>query len=317
MGTGKSSWTGRGIPLLLLVGVALVFAVRASAAESTANNETPAAPDEHAALVAEGESLFNSTTAFGQRPSEGPLVVGLTISCATCHNGPAFTDNRNHVVGPTDNRDLVVRNSPHLLRLKDTAPFGWDGRNATMQAQIRGAITSPLEMNASREPTQRELDALVAFVETLDAPDAEPGVDFDPLLAAQGEVLFEAERGTDPSGEFPLNQPVSCATCHAGDNKTDLKPHRILFPFGDPVLDPGAMNDEGEIQGFKTPVLRGLRFTAPYFHEGMGGDPTNLTAVNKPPRPALLETVAFYGKRFLFKFTPDEQQALVEYLMSL
>lgn len=304
------------MPLLLLVGVAMVFAVRASA--SVADQTSVAAPNEQAALVSEGSALFNSTTAFGQRPSEGPTVVGLTISCATCHNGPAFTDNRNHVVGPTPNRDVVVRNTPHLLRLKDTGPFSWDGRNETLQEQIRGAIVSPLEMNASREPTDRELDALAAFVETLDAPDAKAGVDFDEHLAERGRLLFEEQRGTDPSGEFHFTEPVSCASCHVGEKKTDREFHRILLPFGDPVVDPGAMDDDGTIRGFKTPVLRGLRFTAPYFHEGLGGDPTSLrTPVNEPPRPALLETVAFYDKRFVFQFTLEEQQALVEYLMSL
>ena len=53
-------------------------------------------------------------------------------------------------------------------------------RNATLQDQVRGAIVSPLEMNAAREPTRRELDALAEFLLTLTPPKAEPGVDFDP-----------------------------------------------------------------------------------------------------------------------------------------
>jgi hypothetical protein len=35
-------------------------------------------------------------------------------------------------------------------------------------------------MRAFRESTQAELDALRAFVLTLDVPDARPGIDFDP-----------------------------------------------------------------------------------------------------------------------------------------
>ena len=304
--------------MLLLVGVALVFAARAGAKAADDAAEVPAPIDETAALVAEGKALFNSLDAFGQQPSEGPTIIGLRVSCATCHTGPAFTDGRNHVVGPTASRDVAARQTPHLLRLEGTGPFSWDGRNETLQQQIRGAITSPLEMNASREPTERELDALAAFVATLDAPDAEPGKDFDPVLARQGEMLFGDERGTDPGMEFGITEKVACATCHAGEKKTDLKPHKILLPFGDPVLDPGAVDENGNSLGFKTPVLRGLRFTAPYFHEGLGGDPTaRRSPVNDPPRPALLQTVGFYNGRFAMNFTPEEQLALVEYLMSL
>lgn len=306
--------------MLLLIGVALVCAARASASESaTSSGAGPSAGVDEEVLVAEGEELFNSATAFGQQPSQGAQVAGLQVSCATCHPAPAFTDGKNHVVGPTASRDVAARQTPHLFRLKDTGPFSWDGRNATLQQQIRGAIVSPLEMNASREPTERELDALAAFVETLDAPEAKEGVDFDPVLAAKGELLFNEDRGKDPSGEFEFfTEPVSCATCHAGEKKTDRRFHRILLPLGDPVVDPGAVNEDGEIQGFKTPVLRGVRLTAPYFHEGLAGDPTAMRSpINEPPRPALIQTVGFYNERFLFNFSPEEQLALVEYLMSL
>ncbi|HEV7886525.1 MAG TPA: cytochrome c peroxidase [Acidimicrobiales bacterium] len=302
--------------MLLLVGVALVFAARASAAE--AKRDDAAAPDEQAVLVAEGKALFDSVDAFGQQPSQGPTVAGLRVSCSTCHPGPAFTDGRNHVVAQTGAGKTAPRQTPHLLQLKDTGPFSWDGRNTALQQQIRGAVTSPLEMNAAREPTARQLDALAAFVETLDVPDATPGVDFDPVLAERGRILFDQARGTDPGQEFNVPLTVACGSCHIGPKRTDGGFHKILMPFGDPVLDPGRVEPDGRVRGFKTPVLRGLRFTAPYFHEGLGGDPTAMrTPVNSPPRPALLETVAFYNERFVMGFTPEEMQALTEYLLSL
>jgi cytochrome c peroxidase len=300
---------GRGIPILLLAGVGLFTAVKASA---TAPSQTT-----HAELVAEGKVLFDSVDAFGQQPSDGPTIAGLRVACSTCHSGPAFTDGRNHVVSPTATGGTAPRQTPHLLRIKDTGPFSWDGRNPTLQRAIRGAIVSSLEMKAAREPTDRELDALAAFVETLDAPDAKPGLDFDPVLAAKGETLFNDPRGMDPSGEFTITDKVACSTCHSGEKKTDRSFHKILLPFGDPVLDPGRVDEDGTIRGFKTPVLRGLRFTAPYFHEGLSGDPTGMPSpVNRPPRVALLEAVGFYNQRFQMNFTVEDQQALVEYLLS-
>jgi hypothetical protein len=277
-------------------------------------------------LQREGEALFFDLQAFAQQPSQGPTHVGEILSCASCHNGPAFTDHKNNIVGPTEHRDRVVRHTPHLLRLADTAPYGWDGRFPCLLAVIKGAIESPLEMHAGRPPTQRQLDALTAFVETLDVPDAVPGVDFDPELAAISErVFFEKDTGRDPgglSGDFPADQPLTCATCHSSPKFTDFTPHKVLIPlFFSPVdpLDPGHVDEDGRIAGFDTPVLRGLRLTAPYFHEGGDGDPTatRTPMVNDPPRGALLELVAFYDKRFTFGYTAEEQLALVEFLLSL
>src|SRR5947209_20485799 len=92
--------------------------------------------EERRQLLAEGKDLFFSRTAFGQRPSEGPLVYGQVISCATCHD-PAlgFTDGLTHVVGPVREREVARRQTPTLLGVAHTAPYGWDGRNPTLQAQ--------------------------------------------------------------------------------------------------------------------------------------------------------------------------------------
>ena len=74
-----------------------------------------------------------------------------------------FVDALTHLVGPVRERQLARRQTPSLLGVAGTGPFGWDGRNPTLQHQSRGAIVSPLEMNATREPTKRELDALAEF----------------------------------------------------------------------------------------------------------------------------------------------------------
>ena len=114
-------------------------------------------------LVKLGRKLFRSIDAFGQQPSLGPTVRGQGLSCVGCHGGKGTTDGRNHVVGPTERRDAVIRQTPHLMGIKDAAPYGWDGRFPCLQAVIKNAIVSPGEMNAAKEPTRRQLDALTAF----------------------------------------------------------------------------------------------------------------------------------------------------------
>jgi di-heme cytochrome c peroxidase len=303
---------------------------------------TPAYTDEEIKkLVAEGKDLFFSTTAFGQRPSQGPLVAGEALSCATCHSGRGFSDARTHLIGPVREREFGHRQTPSLFGVTNTAPFGWDGRNPQLQDQARGAIVSPLEMHSSREPTKHELDALTEFQKTLKPDPAVPGRDFDPLRAKRGEVLFRTPRPViDPSGEFADGEKVICATCHAGPFLSDGKPHRIALPTfftGDFLFDPGEVDREGNIRGFHTPTLMGVRFTAPFFHDGVAGDPTapsNLlgggagagaldgdVGASGPAaaRRALLNNVLpFYNSiRFNFGFTQEELKDLAEFVLSL
>ena len=305
------------------------------------NDPTPNySEEERKKLVEEGKELFFSTTAFGQRPSEGPLVSGEFLSCAACHSGPGFADNRVHLVGPVREREIAQRKTPGLFGVADSAPFGWDGRNPGLQNQARGAIVSPLEMNSSREPTKRELDALTEFQKTLTVPPAVPGMDFDPERAERGKALFNTPRPVrDLSGEFPAGSKISCATCHSGSAFTDGKAHRTVINFlfiGDPLLDPGRVDPDGNVRGFDTPSLLGARFHNPYFHDGLAGDPTgtrnllgggvqsvvegDFGATGAPAaRRALLDAVIpFYNFfRFGFGFTQEEMKDLAEFVLSL
>jgi hypothetical protein len=300
---------------------------------------TPAYSDaERRALVSEGKALFFSTTAFGQRPSQGARVFGQLLSCGTCHVAPGMVDGLTHVVGPVREREFGRRQTPALFGVADTAPFGWDGRNATLQDQSRGAIVSPLEMHASREPTKRELDALAEFQKTITAPPAVPGKDFDPVRARRGENLFRTPRPVvDPTGEFPSGAAVACATCHCGRFFTDGRAHRDFLPTGDPLFDPGRVDARGNIVGFDTPSLLGVRLTAPFFPHGGAADPTapsNSLGGGTGPgaldadigaagpaaaRRALLENLLpFYNTvRFNFGFTQDELRDLAEFVLSL
>jgi hypothetical protein len=266
------------------------------------------------------------------------MVEGQILSCATCHVGPGFADGLTHLVGPVREREFGRRQTPSLFGVAFTAPYGWDGRNATLQNQSRGAIVSPLEMHAAREPTKRELDALAEFQRSIVEPAAVPGKDFDPVRAKRGEALFRTPRPvTDPTGEFPSGTQVACATCHSGPFFTDGKAHRDFLPTGDPAFDPGHLGPDGTILGFDTPSLLGARLTAPYFHDGVAGDPTapsnflgggigpgaaqgNIGASGPvAARRALLDNLLpFYNTvRFNFGFTPDELKDIAEFILSL
>jgi cytochrome c peroxidase len=294
--------------------IPLVLGVVASAGALAARRPAAAGPT----LAGLGKELFFSTTAWAQEPSRGPEVAGQRLSCASCHSGPAYTDGRTHLIGPVGAQPSARRQTPHLFGLCCTAPYSWDGRNSTLQAQVRGAIVSPLEMNAAREPTHRELDALADFVLTLTPPRAVPGVDFDSTRAARGEQLFRQLRPVnDPSGEFGPHANASCATCHEGPLFTDKKPHRIWpTPFGDPA-DRGAVNPDGHTLGFDTPALVAVRLTAPYFHQGGGGVEVGAAGPADARRVLRTAVLPYYDARFQLRFTDAELDDLTEFLLSL
>ncbi|HVW34883.1 MAG TPA: hypothetical protein VHL53_20290, partial [Acidimicrobiia bacterium] len=176
------------------------------------------------------------------------------------------------------------------------------------------------------------------FQKSIVEPPAVPGRDFDPVRAERGAVLFRTPRPVnDPTGEFPPGTRIACSTCHAGPFFTDGKPHRDVVMTGDPVVDPGRVGPDGSILGFDTPSLLGARLTAPYFHDGVAGDPTGPSdflgggvgpdsaqgevGASGPAaaRRALLDNVLpFYNTvRFNFGFTNEELRDLTEFILSL
>lgn len=117
--------------------------------------------------------------------------------------------------------------------------------------------------------------ALAAFERQLiftDAPwDAYLGGDQDALTDAQkrGALLFYGA----------LNPDVNCASCHLGDLQTDLRFHNLLVPqlgpgkgHGEDGRDDwgrgGTTFDRRHQYQFRTPSLRNVTLTAPYFHNG-------------------------------------------------
>ena len=69
---------------------------------------SPASPE----LVALGRELFSSTTAWGQRPSQGVQVTGQRLACSSCHVGPGFTDGRTHLVRGSNVRRVNRTDAP-------------------------------------------------------------------------------------------------------------------------------------------------------------------------------------------------------------
>ena len=204
------------------------------------------------------------------------------MSCASCHEPSlGWSDGRKtSVVGS----DVMGRASPTIVNLGYNTQFTWDGRKKDLEEHAVGphrhlsapdfkaaaarlaAIPGYQAMFASAYPgepivVETIAKALAAFQRTVVSSDSP----FDRWLAGDTRALTpEQYRGytvfLDPA-------KGNCAVCHKGSNFTDNGFHNIGLKSADPgrfaFLKVAAMKG-----AFKTPTLREIEMTAPYFHDG-------------------------------------------------
>ena len=217
-------------------------------------------------LVAYGDMLFDSPEIFGE-PARS-----LGLACSTCHNRgdinkrflipgisqkPGSVDVDGHFFNHrfNDHRNDAI-DIPSLRGLRFTAPYGRDGRFASLRDFIRNVIVNEF---GGEEPTPLMLDAMVAYMFEFDWL---PSNYLNPDGTLNDKASVEAKRG-----QVIFNTPFkgmggrSCSTCHIPSaNFMDGLRHDI--GSGDPA-SPGARDSF-----FDTPTLINIKYTSPYFHDG-------------------------------------------------
>jgi cytochrome c peroxidase len=251
-------------------------------------------------LVAYGDMLFDSPELFGE-PARG-----LGIACSSCHNrgeanrqlfipglsrraGGVDVDSaffnpiaNDHIFDPVD--------TPSLRGIRYTAPYGRDGRIASLREFVATVIVTEF---GGPEPTPFMLDALVAYLNQFEFLPA-PYLDRDGRLndkasasAKRGEELFHRP--------FAQMGDRSCASCHLPSalfldgKRHDVGSGGAALPF------PGAV--------FDTPTLLGAAHTAPYFHDGS--------------LATLADVVAWFDERFGLGLNAGEKSDLAAYLEAI
>jgi len=211
------------------------------------------------------------------------LSADRQVSCATCHD-PArvFTDGRpiaRGIFGRAGRRNTTTV----VNRALSTVQF-WDGRAASLEAQALQPLQNTTEMGSDLADVVRFLGAVpeyrdrfgrafgagpseatigrayAAFQRTLLSGDSR----VDRFEAGDRGALDDAER----RGRLLFRGKARCTACHTGSNFTDERFHNTAAGRGgDPGREgvTGRRHDRG---AFKTPTLRDLPATAPYFHDG-------------------------------------------------
>jgi hypothetical protein len=161
---------------------------------------------------------------------------------------PGTFDTTNSLFNPkTDNGVLDPVTIPSLRGARLLAPYGHDGRTASLRDFVRNVVVNEF---AGIEPSSQILDAIVTYIEDIDfLPN--PGLDKTGSLTPganpsqqRGEALFRKP--------FPHDSSMSCAGCHLPS--AAFVDHR--------------QHDIGSGGLYKTPTLVNADFNAPYFHDG-------------------------------------------------
>ncbi|MEY6433024.1 cytochrome c peroxidase [Thioalkalicoccus limnaeus] len=220
---------------------------------------------------------------------EPRISASGVISCATCHN-PAlgWADRIPRAVGHQG--QVGERNTPTVLNSGFLEAQFWDGREPSLEGQALGPIQAEVEMAMTLDgaierlaefdeyqtrfrqafPDQEDpLTAtnvamtLASFQRTLNTPNSP----FDRYL--RGDLAAMSESQKRGMAAFVNN---GCIACHRGVNLTDSRFHRFELPGS---TDEGRFLVTGEEHdrfAFRTPTLRNVAVTYPYFNNGSVDD---------------------------------------------
>jgi cytochrome c peroxidase len=211
-----------------------------------------------------------------------------TVACANCHNpGLGWSDGLKTGSGIGGHK--LGRATPTIVNTAYNTQFMWDGRKKSLEDQALGPMKTAEEMRTDFTVVFARLSAIEGYRRMFAAafPGEAIGEDtlakaiasfertvvsndsrFDRWLAGDPRALSVAEwRGYQV---FKDPERGNCAVCHSGPNMTDNGFHNIgVASEGPPDEGRYKIRAVASMKGaFKTPTLRDIALTAPYFHNG-------------------------------------------------
>lgn len=238
----------------------------------TIPEDNPMTPEK----VALGRQLF-----FDER-----LSIDGSKSCYSCHVcEKGLTDGLPKAIGPGNK--TLPRHSPTLWNIGYHKEFYWDGRSPSLEKQAMAAWTGGnmavgdkanevvARINALQDyrkqfqqvfqsdaTAENIMKAIASFERTIISGDTP----WDRWRAGDQTAISEsAVRG------WNIFQAIKCNNCHDGVLFTDQQYHNVGIGMDQATPDGGRANftkKPEDTGAFKTPTLRDVARSAPYFHDG-------------------------------------------------
>lgn len=239
--------------------------------EMTVPADNPMTPEN----VALGRQLFFDARLSGDGTRS-------CYSCHLCENG--LTDGRPTAIGAFEKP--LPRSSPTLWNIGYHSEFYWDGRSGSLEKQALAAWAGG-NMGADPNSIVQELNRIPGYADQFMKVFSEPATPDNVVRAISayertilcGDTAWDRyNRGdTTALGEAAVRgwnvwrEKAGCGTCHAGILFSDLQYHNVGVGMDKPEPDVGRFKvtqDEKDTGAFKTPTLRDIARSAPYFHDG-------------------------------------------------
>jgi cytochrome c peroxidase len=228
--------------------------------------------------------LTKEKIALGQKLFFDPILSRANnISCMTCHNPlKGWSDRDSVAVG--DKGMLGERNTPTILNSAYQHVYFWDGRAKSLEEQALGPIESHVEMNLDSKVAVEKLKTNLMYQTLFKKAFPKEGITTKTLAKAlasfqrsivSGKSRFDkyikgdkAQLSSEEAEGFGIFvNKANCTVCHSGFNFSDQSFNKVGI----------ANKDEGRGKikkraiwknAFKTPTLRDIANTSPYFHDG-------------------------------------------------
>lgn len=251
-------------------------------------------------------------------------------SCHVCEHG--LTDGLPKAIGAFNKQ--LPRSSPTLWNIGYHKMFYWDGRSPSLEKQgmaawqggnmgakdhesdilakingLQGYRSQFQKVFGGEATAENMMQAISAFERTIISGDTA----WDRWQAGDQSAASEAARRG-----FEVFKQAKCNNCHDGVLLTDQQFHNVGIGMDAPEPDKGRFNatkKDEDTGAFKTPTLRDIARSAPYFHDGSVAtleDAVDLMLGGGKPNQYL-------DKKNIEKrtITADQRRDLLEFLKSL
>jgi len=213
---------------------------------------------------------------------EPRLSKSNLISCNTCHNlATGGVDGVSAAIGHKWTANPHHLNSPTVYNAVFMDRQFWDGRDPDLEAQAQGPMQAAPEMAISKDMAVSRINSMpeyksmfkdafgseeITFKKIADAIGAYERIlvtpaPFDKFLDGDASALNDAQKEG-----LKVFIDKGCASCHTG---IGIGGSMQKFPVVKPYKYANVGDFKGNKDGMvKTPTLRNITETAPYYHNG-------------------------------------------------
>jgi cytochrome c peroxidase len=206
-------------------------------------------------------------------------------SCYHCHVVEhGLTDGLATAMGA--HGKPLTRSAPTMWNVGYLAELYWDGRATSLEAQAKAAWTGANMGATNPDSVLAVINAIPGYAKAFQAVFGEPAnqVNVPKALATFMRTIISDSTPWDrwqKGDETAVSEGVKrgyavfkksgCDGCHSGVLFTDQQYHNAGIGMDKDPYDVGRFKVSGEEQhhgAFKTPTLRDIAKSAPYFHDG-------------------------------------------------